>query len=50
MFHSKRCIFLGYGSKYSKGYLCMDPLTNKVFISRPVVFDEEHFPAIVEAT
>lgn len=48
MFRSKRCIFLGYGSSY-KGYRCLDPLTNKVFITRHVVFDEKIFPAKVEA-
>jgi hypothetical protein len=44
MFRSKRCIFLGYDMKY-KGYRCLDPLSNKVFITRHVVFDESTFPA-----
>jgi transposase InsO family protein len=48
MFRSKRCIFLGYGMNY-KGYRCLDPISNKVFITRHVVFDESTFPAKIPA-
>jgi hypothetical protein len=41
-FRSKPCIFLGY---CHAGYKCLDPLTNKVYLSRHVVFDELTFPA-----
>ncbi|KAL4369443.1 hypothetical protein GQ457_05G010710 [Hibiscus cannabinus] len=40
---SIKCIFLGY-SKYSKGYRLFDISTQKVFISRYVVFSEDIFP------
>jgi len=43
-FRSKPCIFIGYGVN-QKGYRCLDPNTNKVFLSRSVVFDETQFPA-----
>jgi transposase InsO family protein len=42
-FHSKECIFLGYASN-SKGYLCLDPLTSRIYVSRHVTFNESHFP------
>jgi transposase InsO family protein len=41
-YRSKPCIFLGY---HHAGYKCMDPITNKVYLSRHVVFDESTFPA-----
>jgi len=41
-FRSKTCIFLGYSSA---GYRCLDPITNRVYLSRNVVFDEHSFPA-----
>jgi transposase InsO family protein len=41
-FRSKPCIFLGY--QYA-GYKCLDPVTNKAYLSRHVVFDEASFPA-----
>ena len=34
-FRSKPCIFLGYRHA---GYKCLDPITNKVYLSRHVVF------------
>jgi len=41
-YRSKACIFLGYSHA---GYRCLDPVTNRVFLSRHVVFDEQSFPA-----
>ena len=41
--HSTLCVFLGY-SAHDKGYCCLDLSTNKVIISRHVVFDESFFP------
>jgi hypothetical protein len=41
-YRSKPCIFLGY--QYA-GYKCLDPVTNKVYLSLHVVFDETSFPA-----
>ena len=40
---SKACIFLGYPSGY-KGYKLMDLESNRVFISRNVLFHEDLFP------
>jgi len=36
---SVKYIFIGY-SKISKDYRCFDPLTNKIYVSRDVIFDE----------
>lgn len=36
-------VFIGYSPQH-KGYICLYPLTGKVYISRHVVFDEECFP------
>lgn len=43
-FRSKPCIFIGYGGN-QKGYRCLDPTNNKIFLSRSVIFDETQFPA-----
>jgi histone deacetylase 1/2 len=42
-FRSKQCVFLGYSSLH-KGYKCLHIPTNRVYISRDVVFDETIFP------
>jgi hypothetical protein len=46
-YRSKACIFLGYSHA---GYRCLDPLTDKVYLSRHVIFDEHSFPAKEHAT
>jgi hypothetical protein len=40
--HSCRCIFLGYSSNH-KRYRCLDLTTNRLLISRHVIFDESSF-------
>ncbi|KAJ3701119.1 hypothetical protein LUZ61_004824 [Rhynchospora tenuis] len=40
---SEQCIFLGYSSMY-KGYYCLLPSTQKIYISRHVIFDENTLP------
>ena len=42
-FRSQECNFLGYASS-SKGYLCLDPFTSRIYLSHHVVFHETHFP------
>jgi hypothetical protein len=39
---STQCVFLGYSPNH-KGYHCLDLLTNRLIISRYVVFDEDNF-------
>jgi hypothetical protein len=39
------CIFLGY-PPITKGYLCQDPITKRLYISRHVLFNETEFPAL----
>ena len=45
-FRSKQCVFLGYSSLH-KGYKCLHVPSNRVYISRDVVFDENIFPFFV---
>lgn len=40
---SLSCVFLGYSLNHS-GYRCLDPTTNRVYISRHVTFHEHVFP------
>ena len=40
--HTKPCIFLGYLA-YSKGYICLDPSTHRIYITRHVLFNELEF-------
>lgn len=44
LFQSKKYIFLGYSSN-QRGYRCLDPTSQKIIISRHVVFDELTFSA-----
>jgi hypothetical protein len=41
--HSTRCAFIGYFPDH-KGYRCLDISTNRVVITRHVIFDEASFP------
>ena len=43
MVRSKQCVFLGYSAQH-KGVKCLDVATERVYISRDVVFDETKFP------
>jgi hypothetical protein len=40
---STRCVILGYSVDH-KGYHCLDLSTNRLIVSRHVVFDENSFP------
>ena len=42
-YRSKQCVFLGYNPLH-KGSKCLHIPTNRVYISRDVVFDETVFP------
>ncbi|KAF8394586.1 hypothetical protein HHK36_020800 [Tetracentron sinense] len=37
------CVFLGYGRNH-KAYKCLDPISQRVYLSRHVIFDEATFP------
>jgi hypothetical protein len=39
---SKRCVFLGYINLH-KGYKCLDAATERLYISRDVLFNENIF-------
>ena len=40
---SSLCVFLGYSSEH-KGYRCLELQSNRIIISRHVIFDESSFP------
>jgi len=42
-YRSVQCTFLGYSFNH-KGYLCLDSVTGRVYITSHVVFDEHKFP------
>jgi hypothetical protein len=39
------CVFLGY-PLHTKGYYCLDPVTNRIYTSRHVLFNESIFPGL----
>uniref|UniRef100_A0A2N9FT93 Integrase catalytic domain-containing protein n=1 Tax=Fagus sylvatica TaxID=28930 RepID=A0A2N9FT93_FAGSY len=39
---STPCLFLGYPS-HTKGYICLDPISHRIYISRHFVFNESEF-------
>ena len=39
---STPCIFLGY-PPHSNGYICLDPKTHRIYISRHVIFNKTEF-------
>lgn len=41
-FHTTRCVLLGYSNSH-KGYKCLNS-HGRIFISRHVIFNEDHFP------
>uniref|UniRef100_A0A2N9EUK7 Integrase catalytic domain-containing protein n=1 Tax=Fagus sylvatica TaxID=28930 RepID=A0A2N9EUK7_FAGSY len=43
------CVFLGYPS-HTKGYLCLDPITQRLYTSRHVLFNECIFPGLTHST
>ena len=48
--YTSPCIFLGYPT-HSKGYICQDPVTSRVYISRHVHFNEHEFiPSLALST
>lgn len=40
--HTSSCIFLGYPA-YTKGYICLDPITSRIYISINILFNETDF-------
>uniref|UniRef100_A0A2N9H7Q7 Integrase catalytic domain-containing protein n=1 Tax=Fagus sylvatica TaxID=28930 RepID=A0A2N9H7Q7_FAGSY len=42
-------VFLGYPS-HTKGYLCLDPITKRLYTSRHVLFNESIFPGLTHST
>ncbi len=43
------CVFLGYPTN-TKGYLCLDPITKRIYTSRHVLFNENIFPGLTHNT
>uniref|UniRef100_A0A2N9E3A6 Integrase catalytic domain-containing protein n=1 Tax=Fagus sylvatica TaxID=28930 RepID=A0A2N9E3A6_FAGSY len=43
------CVFLGYPTN-SKGYLCLDPVTLRLYTSRHVMFNESVFPGLTHTS
>jgi hypothetical protein len=43
------CVFLGYPPN-TKGYLCFDPITKRLYTSRHVLFNECIFPGLTHST
>ncbi|GAU51268.1 hypothetical protein TSUD_412550 [Trifolium subterraneum] len=41
-FHTTRCVFVGYSNSH-KGYKCINS-HGRIFVSRHVIFNENHFP------
>ena len=39
---STPCLFLGYPA-HTKGYICVDPISHRIYISRHVIFNESKF-------
>lgn len=48
-FHSIPCVFLGYSTSHH-GYQCLDPTTDRIYISRHVRFNEYTFPFLQTST
>jgi hypothetical protein len=42
------CVFLGYPS-HTKGYLCLDPITKRLYTSRHVLFNENIYPGLTHS-
>ena len=40
--HTTSCIFLGYPA-YTKGYICLNPIISRIYISRHILFNEQEF-------
>uniref|UniRef100_A0A2N9HIL7 Integrase catalytic domain-containing protein n=1 Tax=Fagus sylvatica TaxID=28930 RepID=A0A2N9HIL7_FAGSY len=43
------CVFIGY-PPHTKGYLCLDPITKRLYVSRHVLFNETIFPGLTHST
>uniref|UniRef100_A0A2N9G021 Integrase catalytic domain-containing protein n=1 Tax=Fagus sylvatica TaxID=28930 RepID=A0A2N9G021_FAGSY len=43
------CVFIGYPT-HTKGYLCLDPITKRLYVSRHVLFNETIFPGLTHST
>jgi histone deacetylase 1/2 len=48
-FRSVKCVFLG-DSSIHKGYKCLHIPTNRIYISRDIMFDEHVFPFVDTST